>query len=136
VRKENPLSRWATTRKGRRHTNIASVTMANTIARLAYAVMTSGKPYDSTTRALANGCSQSRQATFYEQEREERSTDHHALRSVNRTVMRCKASPASANTCSSLQPALAETARMMRTPKRADSIRARWLATVPHSDAG
>ena len=54
-RKEDPLSRWATTLKGRRHTNIASVAMANKIARIAYAVMTSGKPYDAAKGALANG---------------------------------------------------------------------------------
>jgi len=54
-RKEDPLSRWATTLKGRRHTNIAIVAMANKIARIAYAVMTSGKPYDAAKGALANG---------------------------------------------------------------------------------
>jgi transposase len=54
-RKEDPLSRWATTLKGRRHTNIASVAMANKIARIAYAVMTSGKPYDAAKGALTNG---------------------------------------------------------------------------------
>ena len=54
-RNEDPLSRWPTRRKGRRHTNIASVAMANKSARIAYAVMTSGKPDDSTQEALANG---------------------------------------------------------------------------------
>jgi hypothetical protein len=48
------LSRPATL-KGRRHTNIAIVAMANKIARIAYAVMTSGKPYDSGRGALAAG---------------------------------------------------------------------------------
>jgi transposase len=45
-RKEDPMSRWATALKSRRHTNVAVVALANKIARVAYAVMTSGKPYD------------------------------------------------------------------------------------------
>jgi transposase len=45
-RKEDPTSRWATALKARRHTNVAVVALANKIARVAYAVMTSGKPYD------------------------------------------------------------------------------------------
>ena len=45
-RKEDATSRWATALKARRHTNVAVVAMANKIARVAYAVMVSGKPYD------------------------------------------------------------------------------------------
>lgn len=45
-RKEDPASRWATALKSRRHTNVAVVAMANKIARVAYAVMRTGKPYD------------------------------------------------------------------------------------------
>jgi transposase len=52
-RKEDRTSRWATALKARRHTNIAVVAMANKIARIAYAVMTTGKPYDPTMGALA-----------------------------------------------------------------------------------
>lgn len=52
-RKEDPTSRWATALKARRHTNIAVVAMANKIARIAYAVMTTGKPYDPTIDTLA-----------------------------------------------------------------------------------
>jgi transposase len=54
-RKEDSTSRWATALKARRHTNVACVAMANKIARVAYAVMTTGKPYDPTIGALAKG---------------------------------------------------------------------------------
>ena len=54
-RKEDPTSRWATALKARRHTNVAGVAMANKIARIAYAVMTTGKPYDPAIGALAKG---------------------------------------------------------------------------------
>jgi electron transfer flavoprotein alpha subunit len=53
-RKDDPTSRWAAGLKGRRHTNVAVVALANKIARIAYAVMTTGKPYDPTRGALAN----------------------------------------------------------------------------------
>jgi len=52
-RKEDRTSRWVTALKERRHTNIAVVAMANKIARIAYAVMTTGKPYDPTIDTLA-----------------------------------------------------------------------------------
>ena len=42
-RKDDPTSRWAAGLKGRRHTNVAVVALANKIARIAYAVMTTGK---------------------------------------------------------------------------------------------
>jgi transposase len=45
-RKEDPTSRWATALKARRHTNVAVVALANKIARVAYAVMATGKPND------------------------------------------------------------------------------------------
>lgn len=45
-RKDDPTSHWATALKARRHTNVAVVALANKIARVAYAVMTSGKPYN------------------------------------------------------------------------------------------
>ncbi|WP_295443481.1 IS110 family transposase [uncultured Thiodictyon sp.] len=54
-RKEDATSRWATALKARRHTNVACVAMANKIARVAYAVMTTGKPYDPNIGALAQG---------------------------------------------------------------------------------
>jgi len=54
-RKEDPTSRWATALKARRHTNVAAVAMANKIARMAYAVIVTGKPYDPAKAALANG---------------------------------------------------------------------------------
>ncbi len=53
--KEDPTSRWATALKARRHTNVAAVAMANKIARVAYAVIVTGKPYDPAKAALANG---------------------------------------------------------------------------------
>ena len=53
-RKEDPTSRWATALKARRHANVAIVAMANKIARVAYAVMTTGKPYDPAAGALPN----------------------------------------------------------------------------------
>jgi transposase len=54
-RKEDSTSRWATALKARRHTNVACVAMANKIARVAYAVLTTGKPYDPASGALARG---------------------------------------------------------------------------------
>ncbi|MBK5966334.1 IS110 family transposase, partial [Thiocystis minor] len=45
-RKEDPTSRWATALKARRHTNVAVVALANKIARIADAVMSTGKPDD------------------------------------------------------------------------------------------
>jgi len=54
-RKEDRTSRWATALKARRHTSIACVAMANKIARVAYAVLTTGTPYDPASGALANG---------------------------------------------------------------------------------
>jgi transposase len=54
-RKEDPTSRWATALKTRRHTNVTCVAMANKIARVAYAVMTTGKPYDPAIGALVKG---------------------------------------------------------------------------------
>ena len=53
-RKADPTSRWATALKARRHTNVAVVAMANKIARVAYAVIITGKPYDPARAALAN----------------------------------------------------------------------------------
>ena len=52
-RKGDHSSRWATALKARRHTNVACVAMANKIARIAYAAMISGKPYDPAIGALA-----------------------------------------------------------------------------------
>ena len=52
-RKDDHTSRWATALKTRRHINIAVVALANKIARVAYAVMTTGKPDDPTIGALA-----------------------------------------------------------------------------------
>ena len=54
-RKEDATSRWARALKSRRPTNVAAVAMANKIARMAYAVMHTGKPYDATLGALAKG---------------------------------------------------------------------------------
>lgn len=45
-RKDDPTSRWATGLKARRHANVAAVALANKIARIAYAVLTTGQPYD------------------------------------------------------------------------------------------
>ena len=54
-RKDAHTSRWATALKARRHTNITCVALANKIARVAYAVLTTGKPYDPASGALAKG---------------------------------------------------------------------------------
>jgi transposase len=51
-RKADRTSRWATALKARRHSNVAVVAMANKIARVAYAVMASGRPYDPAIGAL------------------------------------------------------------------------------------
>ncbi len=51
-RKDDPTSRWAAGLKGRRHPNVAVVALANKIARIAYAVMTTGQPYDPARGAL------------------------------------------------------------------------------------
>ena len=47
------LSRWATALRVRRHTNIAVVALANKLARIAYAVLTSGQPYDPARGAVS-----------------------------------------------------------------------------------
>jgi transposase len=54
-RKEDRTSCWARALQARRHTNVACVALANKMARVAYAVMTSGKPYDPSLAALARG---------------------------------------------------------------------------------
>ena len=51
--KEDRTSRWAKALKARRHTNVAIVAMANKMARVAYAVMTTGKPYDPAIGTVA-----------------------------------------------------------------------------------
>lgn len=45
-RKDDPLSRWATALKARRHANVATVALANKLARMAYAILTTGQMYD------------------------------------------------------------------------------------------
>jgi transposase len=45
-RKDDPLSRWAVALKARRHPNVATVALANKLARIAYAILTTGQPYD------------------------------------------------------------------------------------------
>jgi transposase len=54
-RKDGLTSRWATALKARRHPDVAVVVMTNKIARMAYAVIVTGKPYDPAKAALANG---------------------------------------------------------------------------------
>ncbi|MEE4279469.1 MAG: IS110 family transposase [Halieaceae bacterium] len=44
-RKDDPLSRWATALKARRHPNVAAVALANKLTRIAYAILTTGQPY-------------------------------------------------------------------------------------------
>jgi transposase len=51
--KEDRTSLWAKALKARRHTNVAIVAMANKMARVAYAVMTTGKPYDPAIGTVA-----------------------------------------------------------------------------------
>jgi transposase len=51
-RKDDATSRWATALKARRHPNVAVVALANKIARIAYAVLATGQPYDPTKGAL------------------------------------------------------------------------------------
>lgn len=48
--KSDHTSRWAAALKTRRHTNIVIVALANRIARVAYAVLTTGNAYDPTHR--------------------------------------------------------------------------------------
>jgi len=52
-RKTDALSRWAQAVLTRRHTNIAVVALANKLARIAYAVLTSGQPYDPARGAMS-----------------------------------------------------------------------------------
>lgn len=52
-RKEDCASRWATALKVHRHTNVLVVAMANKMARIAYAVMTTGKPCNFAVGAWA-----------------------------------------------------------------------------------
>ncbi len=54
-RKDDPTSRWATGLKTRRHPNVATVALANKIARIAYAVMTTGQMYDPARGCLGRG---------------------------------------------------------------------------------
>jgi transposase len=50
--KDDPLSRWATSLKARRHPNVAAVALANKLARIAYAILLSGDA-DDPKRALS-----------------------------------------------------------------------------------
>lgn len=45
-RKDDPLSRWATALKARRHANVATVALANKLARMAYAILAKSEAYD------------------------------------------------------------------------------------------
>lgn len=45
-RKDDPLSRWASALKARRHANIAAVALANRRVRIADAILTTNAPYD------------------------------------------------------------------------------------------
>ena len=45
-RKDDPLSRWALALKARRHANVATVVLANKLARIAYAIQTAGQRYE------------------------------------------------------------------------------------------
>ena len=54
-RKDDATSRWAHALKQRRHPNVANVAMANKLARIAWAVMTTGKTFDPARGALAKG---------------------------------------------------------------------------------
>ena len=51
-RKDDATRRWATALKARCHPNVAVVALANKIARIAYAVLTTGQPYDPTKGAF------------------------------------------------------------------------------------
>ncbi|WP_420827266.1 hypothetical protein [Halochromatium roseum] len=52
-KKEDAVSQWAKNLKQRRHPNVAIVAMANKLARIAWAVMTTGKAFDAERGALA-----------------------------------------------------------------------------------
>ncbi len=52
-RKTDALSRWAQTLLTQRHPNVAVVALANQLARIAWAVLTRGQPYDSARAALS-----------------------------------------------------------------------------------
>jgi transposase len=54
-RKDDTHSRWAVALKARRHTNVAVVAMANKMARIAYAIIMTGRPYAAqlSTKAAA-----------------------------------------------------------------------------------
>jgi transposase len=52
-RKTDALSRWAHALLSRRHTHVAVVALANKLARIAWAVLTSGQPDDATRGALS-----------------------------------------------------------------------------------
>jgi transposase len=54
-RNDDPASRWATALKARRHINVAVVSLANKIARVAYGVMITAKPYNPAISALSTG---------------------------------------------------------------------------------
>ncbi len=52
-RKTDGLSRWVKALRARRHPNVAVVALANKLAGIAWAVLTSGQPYDARRGALS-----------------------------------------------------------------------------------
>ena len=51
--KDDAVSRWARALKARRHGNIAAVALANKLARIAYAVLSTGQPYNPQAAAMS-----------------------------------------------------------------------------------
>ncbi len=89
-RKDDPTSRWAAGLKGRRHPNVAVVALANKIARIAHAGMTTGQPYDPPWGLWPTadiGSVRGTEAPWTTHEGRSSSDTHHELRRVNLTVM-------------------------------------------------
>ena len=124
-RKEDRTSRWAKALKARRHTNVAVVAMANKIARVAYGVILTGKPYDPAGGLpLARTAARTADAPTTRDAKSEPHCD--GMKGMYCIPENLRLSPAS----------LAETDTVIRTGMHADSIRARGPTTEPHNDAG
>jgi len=52
-KKDDEVSRWARALKARRHGNVAAVALANKMARIAYAVLSTGQPYNPQAAAIS-----------------------------------------------------------------------------------
>jgi hypothetical protein len=141
-RKDDPTSRWAMELKGRRHPNVMAVALANKIARIAYVVMTAGQPYDPAKGALIKA----RVGRGPPASPHDRSTRNRPVATTEYLPPQVAKSEPHGDGMKDqfcipenlirTKAGSAETARLIRTGMRANSIRARGSATAPQHDAG